>query len=225
MAAVVPNVSRLAEKFEKNGKIDIPYGSPIQEILRAAERNDESLIVMGSQGRGFIGEVFLGSVSHQVVRGAAGAPFCSYQPCDRRTVSCPSTNTTVLCARSLSRYRCPSLNTARLPQPNVQYADRRKHVGSCRRRKFARRRKTLMFSGEAAALAGVVDESREHSASVFSIQNTYKDHRVSISGRVKQTLARELERRRARRRRSGSRVGGAANHGQRPRKPNSSAPQ
>jgi len=26
--------------------------------------------VMGSQGRGFIGEVFLGSVSHQVVRRA-----------------------------------------------------------------------------------------------------------------------------------------------------------
>jgi nucleotide-binding universal stress UspA family protein len=28
------------------------------------------VIVMGSQGRGFISEVFLGSVSHQVVRQA-----------------------------------------------------------------------------------------------------------------------------------------------------------
>jgi nucleotide-binding universal stress UspA family protein len=61
---------RLGQKGAKNVQVDIRYGSPVQEILRAAERNDESLIVMGSQGRGFIGEVFLGSVSHQVVRRA-----------------------------------------------------------------------------------------------------------------------------------------------------------
>jgi nucleotide-binding universal stress UspA family protein len=50
--------------------IELPYGSPIQEILRIARERDVSEIVMGSQGRGFIPEVFLGSVSHQVARHA-----------------------------------------------------------------------------------------------------------------------------------------------------------
>lgn len=42
--------------------------------------------------------------------------------------------------------------------------------------------------------------------------------------RVKQTLGRELERRRTRKRRSGSRVDGTANTGELPPEPNSSAP-
>lgn|SRR5512139_3682184 len=52
------------------GKVDIfiPYGFPIQEILRFADESDPSLIVMGSQGRGFISQIFLGSVSYNVVR-------------------------------------------------------------------------------------------------------------------------------------------------------------
>ncbi len=49
----------------------LPYGHPVEEILRVAhEEQDDSLIVMGSQGRGFLAHVFLGSVSHQVVRSA-----------------------------------------------------------------------------------------------------------------------------------------------------------
>jgi nucleotide-binding universal stress UspA family protein len=52
------------------GEVDIfiPYGFPIQEILRFADERDPSLIVMGSQGRGFISQIFLGSVSYNVVR-------------------------------------------------------------------------------------------------------------------------------------------------------------
>ena len=49
-------------------RIEIPYGSPIQEIIKYASRENVSLIIMGSQGRGYIKEVFLGSVSHAVAK-------------------------------------------------------------------------------------------------------------------------------------------------------------
>jgi nucleotide-binding universal stress UspA family protein len=49
-------------------RIEIPYGSPIQEIVKCASLEDDTLVVMGSQGRGFISELFLGSVSHAVAR-------------------------------------------------------------------------------------------------------------------------------------------------------------
>lgn len=59
--------SRLREKGAAEVTIARRYGSPIQEILRVAQQENESLIVMGSQGRGFISDVFLGSTSQQVV--------------------------------------------------------------------------------------------------------------------------------------------------------------
>lgn len=59
--------ARLLEKGAAEVTIALRYGSPIQEILRVAHEENESLIVMGSQGRGFIAEVFLGNTSHQVV--------------------------------------------------------------------------------------------------------------------------------------------------------------
>lgn len=60
----------LLKRGAKSVEIELPFGSPLQEILRLARRGDISEIVMGSQGRGFISEVFLGSVSHQVARHA-----------------------------------------------------------------------------------------------------------------------------------------------------------
>ncbi|HZP00902.1 MAG TPA: universal stress protein [Terriglobia bacterium] len=47
---------------------EIPYGSPTQIILERARSNSFSLILMGSQGKGFIQEVFLGSVANNVAR-------------------------------------------------------------------------------------------------------------------------------------------------------------
>lgn len=47
---------------------EIPYGSPTKVILDRARSNGFSLIVMGSQGRGFIQEVFMGSVANNVAR-------------------------------------------------------------------------------------------------------------------------------------------------------------
>jgi len=54
------------------GDVDVdvclPLGSPSGEILKTVKEQKISLVVMGSQGRGFINEFFLGSVSHQVAR-------------------------------------------------------------------------------------------------------------------------------------------------------------
>jgi nucleotide-binding universal stress UspA family protein len=53
-----------------NAEIDmeIPYGSPTEEILKRIEKGDVTFTIMGSHGRGFISEMFLGSVSHNVAR-------------------------------------------------------------------------------------------------------------------------------------------------------------
>ncbi len=48
--------------------IQIPYGSPIDEILKRTGKGGASVVVMASHGRGFINELFLGSVSHNVAR-------------------------------------------------------------------------------------------------------------------------------------------------------------
>jgi nucleotide-binding universal stress UspA family protein len=50
--------------------IQIPYGSPTAHILEQARCDRYSLILMGTQGRGFLHEIFLGSVSHNVARHA-----------------------------------------------------------------------------------------------------------------------------------------------------------
>jgi nucleotide-binding universal stress UspA family protein len=67
-------LERLKTNLEQKGatdvRIEIPFGSPIPEITRRAKDSGDSAVVMGSQGRGFISEVFLGSVTHQVVRQA-----------------------------------------------------------------------------------------------------------------------------------------------------------
>ncbi len=65
-------LERLQEDLEKAGAedvaIEIVTGSPKKEIIERTSKNSVSLAVMGAQGRGFIGEIFLGSISHAVVR-------------------------------------------------------------------------------------------------------------------------------------------------------------
>lgn len=58
----------LTAKGAENVQIELSYGYPKQEILRRTKKHDISLVLMGSQGRGFVGEVFLGSVSHNIAR-------------------------------------------------------------------------------------------------------------------------------------------------------------
>lgn len=46
----------------------IRFGSPSVETLKTISELNVSLVVMGSQGRGFVQELFLGSVSHNIAR-------------------------------------------------------------------------------------------------------------------------------------------------------------
>lgn len=62
--------SKLLELGAREMEILLPYGHPTAEILQELRRKTYSLVVMGSQGRGFIKEVFLGSLSCKVAREA-----------------------------------------------------------------------------------------------------------------------------------------------------------
>lgn len=59
----------------------IKYGSPVQQILDTAKEKSASMIVMGSQGRGYVSDLFLGGVSLQVIR-KANIPILTI-PADR----------------------------------------------------------------------------------------------------------------------------------------------
>lgn len=52
----------------KHVEIQLTVGSPSAEAIHYVDQHAVSLVVMGSQGRGFISEVFLGSVSNNVAR-------------------------------------------------------------------------------------------------------------------------------------------------------------
>jgi len=63
-------LSRLRDRLLSQGAVhvhtEVAYGSPTSEIIKRASDGSTSLIVMGSQGRSFLAEVFLGEVAHNV---------------------------------------------------------------------------------------------------------------------------------------------------------------
>ena len=61
---------RLARKGATDIQVRMPYGTPTEEIVNELETGHYSLVVMGSQGRGFVRQLFLGSVSHNIARHA-----------------------------------------------------------------------------------------------------------------------------------------------------------
>lgn len=60
--------SRLRNLGVKEIDIQIPYGSPAKMIVDYVRINCPSVVVMGVHGRGFIADIFAGSVAHNVVR-------------------------------------------------------------------------------------------------------------------------------------------------------------
>ena len=61
---------QLAPKGASSIQTKIAYGVPTMEILAEAKAGNYSLIVMGSQGKGYIHDMFLGSVSLNIARRA-----------------------------------------------------------------------------------------------------------------------------------------------------------
>jgi len=58
----------LVDKGAARVQTVLKYGSPSVEILNMVTDLDVQLVVMGTQGRGYVKEFFLGSVSHNVAR-------------------------------------------------------------------------------------------------------------------------------------------------------------
>ncbi len=68
---------QMADELKVIAPVDVAtqllYGSPTAEILRLVCDQQISLVIMGSQGRGYIKEVYLGSVSHNIARHAVAS--------------------------------------------------------------------------------------------------------------------------------------------------------
>jgi len=60
--------NELSDKIRSISELIITFGTPGKEIISAIEDNGVTLVVMGSQGKGFVHEFFLGGVSTQVTR-------------------------------------------------------------------------------------------------------------------------------------------------------------
>ena len=61
------------ERLRERGiesELEIAYGKPVEEIVRAAEEGSYDVLVVGSRGLGPVGQLLLGSVSEQLVRKA-----------------------------------------------------------------------------------------------------------------------------------------------------------
>lgn len=60
--------SRLRDLGVEEVDIQIPYGAPAKEIVDYVQKVRPSIVVMGVHGRGFIADIFVGSVAHNVAR-------------------------------------------------------------------------------------------------------------------------------------------------------------
>jgi len=67
----------------------VTWGKPAAEILKVAREHHADLIVMGGHGRSLLGLMAFGSVTHEVVRGAA-CPVLTLRSFPRATLAVPA---------------------------------------------------------------------------------------------------------------------------------------
>jgi nucleotide-binding universal stress UspA family protein len=60
--------AELQDSTRESSQIYITFGTPAKEIIGASEENGATMLVMGSQGKGYVERFFLGGVSNQVTR-------------------------------------------------------------------------------------------------------------------------------------------------------------
>jgi len=89
-AAARNSLEILKDRLEAAGvpRVDarLAPGHPISVILELLQAGDISLIVLGTQGRGFIAEIFLGSVAHNITR-VAPCPILLIPPLNRESAA------------------------------------------------------------------------------------------------------------------------------------------
>lgn len=64
---------KLLELSDVDVEIVVAYGNPSKEILTAVRDRNVQLTVLGRQGRGYVSDLLLGSVSHNVARQSAAS--------------------------------------------------------------------------------------------------------------------------------------------------------
>jgi nucleotide-binding universal stress UspA family protein len=67
-------------------KILIPLGHPVEEILKAADDEDCDAIVLGTHGKGFLRQTFLGSVAGSVLERTRKPVFIIPLPSDKTNI-------------------------------------------------------------------------------------------------------------------------------------------
>lgn len=60
--------NELSDNTRENAEIIVTFGTPAKEIVSAAENNNATMLVIGSQGKGFMEKFFIGGVSSQITR-------------------------------------------------------------------------------------------------------------------------------------------------------------
>lgn len=67
-------------------KILIPLGHPVEEILKAADEEGCDAIVLGTHGKGFLRQTFLGSVAEDVLRRTRKPVFIIPLPSEKTNI-------------------------------------------------------------------------------------------------------------------------------------------
>jgi nucleotide-binding universal stress UspA family protein len=75
LEVIKKRLEEICQKVEKKGtsclllvsNILVRVGHPVEEILKAADEEECDILVLGSHGKGFLKQAFLGSVSHKVL--------------------------------------------------------------------------------------------------------------------------------------------------------------